>query len=340
LAQAGLEAFGCCSTSRSLRVAMGAALGCASPPDRDAGCLPWPSRRPAPEPGGAVARLGGPEQAHMAELRFSPDLSLLALSAEAKAGTTASGYGGDATGARPWWGGILLGAWIANEGADLFCGRSVLELGCGAAPLPAMAAAHKGAAKALATDGCPAAVRAAAAVLSRNAALPSTCAVGRQAWEESPKHGARAWDVVIFADVVYSEEGADLLAKAVDLHVAGDGWVLGAVGLLRFGSADIFDKMRRLGFAAVEVPVSPDVLARAEAAAAALAGANATDLGGGSGAGAMDGRCKLVRWVRCSAGGPLWDGRDEAGSLERHARDFLHQRESAVTYAEGWEPTE
>jgi len=277
----------------------------------------------------------------MVRLQLSADLCFFALSAEAKAGTTASGYGGDATGARPWWGGVLLGAWIAGQGPDLLRGRSVLELGCGAAPLPGMAAALRGASRVLATDGCPAAVRAAAAVLARNAALPSTCTVDRQAWEEPPKPGGeRAWDVVIFADVIYSEEGAQLLAAAVDRHVAAGGWVLGAVGLLRFGSSDVFGRMSRLGFAAAEVPVSPEILGRAASAAASLAGANATDLGGAGSASEMEGRCKLVRWVRRSAGPPLWDGRDEAAALERHAVDFLHKRESAVTFAQGWEPCE
>lgn len=282
-----------------------------------------------------------PEQANMVVLKLGDTLSFLALSAEAKAGATASGYGGDSTGARPWWGGLLMGAYIAYQAPDFFQGKTVLELGCGAAPLPTMAAGNKGAKTALATDGCPAAVRAAAAVFARNSpSLPLSCMTDRQAWEEPPKTGsAKSWDVVMFADVIYSEDGAQLLARTIEQHLAPGGTVLGAVGLLRFGSSDIFGHMQKLGFTCTELPIPEEVLERAVEAAVALAGANITDLGASQKPGAMRERCRLVKWQKLEKKDKA-KVRDDAEDLERQAKEYLQAKEAAITFAAGWEPTE
>lgn len=264
-------------------------------------------------------------------------LSALAEGVQIMSGDgTASGYGGDATGARPWWGGLLLAAWVAHNSAAHFSGRSVIELGCGSAPLPSVAAALRGASMAVATDGCPTAVRAVRTVLDRNGpTVQRVSSTRRLAWEEAiTKPDIHAWDVILFADVICTEDAAQHLARVVEPLLRHGGEVVGAIGLHRIGAVEIFEAMRRQGFVAKEIPVYASVLSSATKAAEALQAANASDLMEVHST--FEDRCKLVRWVRRE----LFSEPDMTDDLRAQAVQAFFIRESKVKMAPGWEPTE
>lgn len=252
---------------------------------------------------------------------------------------TASGFGGDATGTSPWWGGLLLAAWIAHEPRSAFQGCSVIELGCGSSPLPIAAAALRGASPALATDGCPSAVRAARSVLARNCSIVQSCSTRRLAWEDGVANSdVESWGVVLFADVLYIPGSAELLARTIVPLLQHGGQVIGAVGLHRMGASDIFKAMRSHGFIAQEIPVFEPVLSSALEAAVALQKANPHDLKGDHGP--AEERCKLVRWVQLRHQQPEQAKADMTDVLHGQAVDALYAQEAKLQMCSSWIPDE
>jgi len=215
----------------------------------------------------------------------------------ARSGDGRAVHAGDSTGTCPWWGGMMLAAWIAHEPSDAFHGRRIVELGCGSAAMPSVAASTRGATMILATDGCPLNVSAARAVLARSGAQ---CSVRRFAWQDGIANmDAGSWDVVLFADVVYKEEAAALLAGIITLLLRPHGVVIGTVGLHRTGSSKIFGEMRLHGFSAEEVPISETALGCVQDASQRLLAFHERAPEGtmGSMAGSTN-TCKLVRWAK------------------------------------------
>jgi len=165
--------------------------------------------------------------------------------------------------------------------------------------------------------------------------LGQACDARRLAWEDTlVETDVAAWDVVLFADVVCTDTAAELLAEVVDALLGQSGEVIGAVGLLRCGVAELFPAMRLRGFIAQELPISSQVLASAIAAAAALEKANSSDLGAVHGP--PEKRCKLVRWMRRSSSGQN-PYPDMSEKLRQQAVDAFWERESKLQIAAGWE---
>ena len=183
---------------------------------------------------------------------------------------------GRGTGAKLWTGGILLAEWLAR-GAGGLCatadarqcapvklqGMDVLELGAGCTALPAIVAARRGARSVVSTDLHADLVRAMEANLARNGVLATPCSarargvaearvldwltVGRAAHTPDGQ-----FDVILFADGIYTERGAFLLADAVKALLRPGGCVVGALPDLRVGVRSFEADLRACGFAAAE----------------------------------------------------------------------------------------
>jgi len=122
--------------------------------------------------------------------------------------------------ARPWPSGNALAEALAADPPA--AGARVLELGCGLAA-PSIVAARAGA-TVLATDGATDAVAFAAHSLALN---QTTGDVAHVAWAEHGDElaGRGPFDLVLAADVCYTAENADALARLLPRLVAGGGHV-------------------------------------------------------------------------------------------------------------------
>lgn len=243
-------------------------------------------------------------------LHLSPRLHLRL----AERATIDEGFWQDSTGMQPWWGGILLATWLAHEPSDLFQGRSIIELGCGSYALPSAVASLSGAAMTLATDGSQSNVCTASSMLACNAAVLQ-CSARRFTWEDSAAKGELGlWDMVLFADVLYRKGAAAQLATAISSLLRLGGGVIGAVGLHREGSSEIFTEMRLRGFAAREIPLcSPVLFAASEASSCVTAGTMFHWLGSASwSTNASRNECKLIRWSRFNEPGKIEHDMSEA----------------------------
>lgn len=282
-------------------------------------------------------------------LSFTPDVQVRALPAGTSADDEESeseftGFG-DATGYSPWWGGLLLAAWMAHATGELLCGRRVIELGCGSAAMPSTVASSRGAAVVRATDRSPSNVRAARRVLACNRGVSSpACSAQPFAWEDGvDQSDAGTWDVVLFADVLYIEGMAVVLAGAISRLLRPGGTVLGTIALHRNGSSEIFAEMQRGGFIAQELPLEGPVRAAAASASGRLRAVSRSTPGADFGLEGPSNECKLVRWVR--AGTCADTGPDMAEVLRQqvlhqqvlHARREVAQERSAC---DEWMPTE
>ena len=126
-------------------------------------------------------------------------------------------YGGVQTGGHVWVASRLLARWLFERPAEV-AGQTVLELGCGLA-LPSLLAARLCAAKVVASDSL---ADLTGDHLAANAALNGvdrvqglTLDLGSQSDVQAASPGS--WDLVLFADVVYSGEVGEKLPHALAL---------------------------------------------------------------------------------------------------------------------------
>lgn len=233
----------------------------------------------------------------------------------------------DSTGACPWWGGVLLASWISHEPPNFFSKDHVIELGCGSAAMPSAAASQRGAKSTLATDGCPINAHAAGQVLESSAASEK-CTWRCLAWQDCLDEADRgSWDFVLFADVLYKEEGASMLVSAISSLLRPGGTVIGAVGLHRVGSKKIFEAMQEQGFKAHDVPVNDEVMQDALNACGLLRGSQGTM----DSTSISNNECRLVRWVRHESSPDMADA---------IYQEFLHPARQVDDRADEWVPTE
>lgn len=188
-----------------------------------------------------------PSHAVYVHLRFGDAIDLVNVSMR----LGAAGFSSQRwTGAKLWASGLVLAEWLARCPREFFVGKSFLELGCGAAALPTQVAARRGAI-CYATDGEAAGAEAAARAL---AGLAETA---RLEWSDSLGLPSREFDVVLFADGVYTEVAAVHLAECLDRLRATD--IYGVTPLHRVGAARLCEEMRARGFSAEEVALSSSI---------------------------------------------------------------------------------
>ncbi|CAE8683040.1 unnamed protein product, partial [Polarella glacialis] len=213
-------------------------------------------------------------------------------------------------------------------------GRSVLELGCGVAPLPIAVAASRGAGECQATDYSESIVGFAEANLALNGIDRVVSAV--LDWEKVVSAAAsgavvRKWDVVLFADTVYTEEMGTLLAECIDAVLAPEGQVLGALPPLRVGTAEFVLMMRKHGFAAEELECS-QVLKDAIDDSSIL---ESDSLKGEALLDVIHGRpvaqCVMVRWRR----GPV--EKDDSQKIWSYLAGIMAQADLSIKMSEGFE---
>lgn len=157
---------------------------------------------------------------------------------------------GGGTGARLWTGGILLAEWLLHATKDglRLKGKQVLELGAGAAALPSIVAARYGGAKhVLATDGLEEVVEQMRQNVAQNAPLVQCSLLpwltaGRRRYPKKEQ-----FDIVLFADGIYTERGALLLADAVTALLRPKGLLIGALPDLRAGIASFEEDLQTAG---------------------------------------------------------------------------------------------
>lgn len=271
-------------------------------------------------------------------LTFSPHMQLRALPAGAEDGDEHGVVNcfGDSTGCSTWWGALLLAAWMAQAPAELFHGRTVIELGCGSAAMPSIMALQRGASVVRATDRSPSNVRAARCAFTCNRALPPSYSAQPFAFEDDVEQAeASTWDVVLFADVLYIEGVSASLAGAISRLLRPGGTVLGAVGLHRGGSWEIFGEMQRSGFVAREITVLAPVRASAANVSDQLRAVSRAIPGAAMGLEGVSNECMLVSWVRAGACARV--GPDMAEALHQQV---LHARKKEASACEEWVPTE
>jgi predicted nicotinamide N-methyase len=262
-------------------------------------------------------------------LTFGPQISLHILSQQShrdRAGSAEhesgfagtpfdAGFGRDSTGARPWWGGLILASWIAHQPLHHFQGKNIIELGCGSFAFPSAAASICGAATALATDGCESCINGARSLLMCNGSSLRSFSTRHLSWEDATaKPDDPTWDIVLFADVLYKEDAAPILAGMIASLLRPGGVVLGAVGLHRTGSSKIFSEMRSRNFVAQEMPILEPMLSTAFQASACLDRASRFDIVGSSESTSFaNNENKIIQWVMSSGAGDLC--RDMSESL-------------------------
>ncbi|CAE8597587.1 unnamed protein product, partial [Polarella glacialis] len=193
------------------------------------------------------------------ELQLGPDRTgdMIPVSLVLRSGSS----GG--TGARLWSGGTLLAEWLlrADPSVGLIVkGADVLELGAGAAALPSIAAMRLGARRVLATDT----VQQVVSLMRRNlAANAKTVDVEVKDWLAAGRRRPREedqFDIVLFADGIYTERGALLLADAAMSLLRPAGALIGALPDLRAGISSFEEDLRARGFAASEVPLDKELV--------------------------------------------------------------------------------
>lgn len=133
-------------------------------------------------------------------------------------------FDGLGTGSAIWPSGVLLAEclWQGYLGSLQSC--RVLELGCGCAALPSVVAAHLGSSQVVATDVVDEVLLSAA-----ENATPHGVSVRSLDWAGHTPGGSAAelaeedrFDLVLWADVAYTERGGRLLAHAVLAHLRKD----------------------------------------------------------------------------------------------------------------------
>eukprot|EP00811_Abedinium_folium_P033456 NODE_6418_length_1674_cov_4.365223.p1 GENE.NODE_6418_length_1674_cov_4.365223~~NODE_6418_length_1674_cov_4.365223.p1 ORF type:complete len:386 (-),score=120.39 NODE_6418_length_1674_cov_4.365223:394-1551(-) len=179
---------------------------------------------------------------------------------------------GGGTGAKVWSGGVLLAEWLAR-GAELnergkttsldLRGQAMLELGAGIAALPSLAAAGLGAARVVASDGVACIVEQLAANIAQSDTAVEACVLDWSAAGQSTWSLAERYDVVLFADCIYTERGALLFADAATSLLRPGGLIVGALPDFRVGLRSLEDDLRARGFGARPARLRPEVLAAA-----------------------------------------------------------------------------
>jgi len=162
-----------------------------------------------------------------------------------------------ATAATPWDGGVVLAAYVATR-PELFRGKRVVELGCGAVALPGLASALLGASSVVLTD-----VPAALPVVQRrveSVAAPNV-AVAALDWREGVG-GLRDFNVVLAADTIWLDDLVEPFVNCVAELLAGGGRLLLAHQTRSTAVDDeLFSALSRRGLACSEIPrddLAPD----------------------------------------------------------------------------------
>jgi predicted nicotinamide N-methyase len=176
------------------------------------------------------------------------------------------------TGSETWKGGLLLARKIcwwfeekqknpnaANMVDTLFDNNNILELGAGSAGLPSMALASQ-AAKSdwttprsiIASDGVDEVLD----TLRKNIACNSVSVeIQSIDWSHIPESSKGSADCILFADCVYTEQGAMLLCEALKTLLRSNGTIVGVLAEFRVG-LDVFEAgMIDCGFEPTEIPI-------------------------------------------------------------------------------------
>eukprot|EP00929_Paragymnodinium_shiwhaense_P099941 TRINITY_DN61885_c0_g1_i1.p1 TRINITY_DN61885_c0_g1~~TRINITY_DN61885_c0_g1_i1.p1 ORF type:complete len:336 (+),score=40.01 TRINITY_DN61885_c0_g1_i1:162-1169(+) len=186
-------------------------------------------------------------------------------------------YGpGLGTGGKLWSGGILLAEWLArgSEGLDV-SGKDVLELGAGCAALPCLVLASQEfqcysgqkANSLVASDALAGAVGCCSKNACHNsqaAGLPIECR--RFDWVEARHNQYRhdeQFDVILFADCIYTERGAWLLADAIMALLRPGGTVIGCFPHLRVGISSFEEDMEIRGYTVMPADLDAELLGSA-----------------------------------------------------------------------------
>eukprot|EP00928_Gymnodinium_smaydae_P020843 TRINITY_DN18060_c0_g1_i1.p1 TRINITY_DN18060_c0_g1~~TRINITY_DN18060_c0_g1_i1.p1 ORF type:complete len:371 (-),score=68.42 TRINITY_DN18060_c0_g1_i1:355-1467(-) len=181
---------------------------------------------------------------------------------------------GGGTGRTLWPSCFLLVEWLLGccahgsetvVGSCSLKGKSVLELGCGMAALPSVAALLAGARRVVASDGVSGVV----SWLRQNLDSNGLSKVETRVldWQHPPPADLRPrrFDVVLFSDAVYTQRGGLFLADALQKYTKRGGVVIGAAPGNRGGPWDDFvSDLTWRDFTAEDVQVPDDIRARAE----------------------------------------------------------------------------
>lgn len=177
---------------------------------------------------------------------------------------------GGGTGARLWSGGVLLSEWLARSVGSSpllppgFSGKDVLELGAGCAALPATCAARLGARSVVATDLLADVVAIARENVLRNAPSVEVRTLDWSAAGRAIYPRDQQFDVVLFADAIYTERGASLLAGAATaLLRQPHGVLVGALPDFRVGIASFEEDLHARGWVPSQAKLDGDLLAAA-----------------------------------------------------------------------------
>lgn len=227
------------------------------------------------------------------------------------------------TGKQIWRSSVLLADWLASH-PSLLCGREVLELGCGAAPLPSALAALCGAAEVVATDGDQTAVMMAARNLQQ---CDGAWGTRRLDWAKPASALKGRFSVILFADAVYTEPAARALAHCISHCLSSDARseVYGALGERRVGASLFFSQMRVQGFVAEQIalPCSVDCVTQLEGCTRQEALRE-------------QGQVVLVRWRRAARVERADDGPRLAAMFDSALADAERQVEQNIFNATGY----
>ena len=159
-----------------------------------------------------------------------------------------------------WSGGLILAEYLW-QGILSVAGKHVLELGCGCIALPSIVAAHVGAPVVIASDMLTEAVESAL-----EHAGPHGVRVESMHWAEQPDREAKGRclaDIVLWAEAVYTELGAEHLAHAVKANLSPSGMCVAVVPAQDRAGMDVFEQKMNLGgfFRTTDAQI-PDIVAR------------------------------------------------------------------------------
>jgi hypothetical protein len=242
------------------------------------------------------------------------------------------------TGLRLWVSCLVLTGYLLEQGASLVRDLSVVELGAGVSPLPAIAAAKAGASSCLVTDYLESLTALAQTNLIANA-VHQTASVGLLDWEDVRAKAAsgtpqRSWEVVLFADAVYSVEQGTLLAHCLQATVAPQGKAIGAISALRVGCAEFVRTMARLGFVAENIPISEALRTQIDGGAVLGSSTSKSQL-----AATIEGlpaaNCFLVIWRKRDSGLPTPP--DDTEAVWQGLAGTLSDAEANIRMSEGFE---